>query len=591
MRAIRSKTSLRRYLAYVVVIVTTVFVVSLYAGNIVRRITYQQTISALTDAGNIILKYLTGHLPVDIDEAVKSVTPEHIRVTIIRQDGLVVGDTQADIEVLDNHSDRRELQDALFGGTGTSIRFSDSLGKNMIYVALPMVDLNGQNIVVRTSMAAQDVRSEISNIYLRLSLGAALFLLLITGLTLLWQRKMINPIDALRRAAEAYAGGDLDFYIRVKEPADLKMVADSMNEMARNLKNRITEITAQREELRTVLTSMVEGVIVLDSDLKIRELNPAALALTGSAAEETRGKSLLEAFRNTELHELAGKILSSGSIQEQDILLSGETEIHLQVHGSVLPHDSTRSSESSARLVLVLNDITRLMNLENMRRDFVANVSHELKTPITAVKGYLETLLDGALEDEKVNRKFTDAAAKQAERLNAIVEDLLSLSRLEHGSWTEDDLETCSLETIANNAIRACRIKILQKDVNAFIQCEEDLIVRVNPHLIEQAIVNLIDNAIKYSEQGSSIKILIEGRDNDAVFSIADEGIGIPAKDLPRVFERFYRVDKARSRELGGTGLGLAIVKHITMTHGGTVDAESTLGAGSKFSLLIPRIE
>jgi two-component system phosphate regulon sensor histidine kinase PhoR len=352
--------------------------------------------------------------------------------------------------------------------------------------------------------------------------------------------------------------------------------------MAATLRQRMSEVTTQRNELQAMLAGMVEGVIVLDKNLLIREINPSALRLAGRSIAEVQGASLLEVFRNTQLHDLARKALASGTPLEDTISLPGTRVLTLQVHATQLPEDG-------GRIVLVLNDITRLQALETVRRDFVANVSHELKTPITAVKGALETLLEGALqEDPEAARRFLQSAARQSDRLASIIDDLLSLSRLEQQEGEALERQDALLEGIARGAIQLCQAKADAKGIALELEAEAGLTAAVNPQLLEQALTNLIDNAIKYSSPGSTVWISLRHTAGGVALSVKDRGIGIPPKDLPRVFERFYRVDKARSRELGGTGLGLAIVKHIMLAHGGSVRAESEPGAGSTFTIELP---
>jgi len=327
---------------------------------------------------------------------------------------------------------------------------------------------------------------------------------------------------------------------------------------------------------------MVEGVIVLDKNLLIREINPSALRLAGRSIAEVQGSSLLEVFRNTRLHDLARGALAASTPLEDTITLPGGREVTLQVHASQLPEDG-------GRIVLVLNDITRLEALETVRRDFVANVSHELKTPITTVKGALETLLEGALEeDPAAARRFLQVAARHSDRLASIIDDLFSLSRLEQQEGAALEKQECVLEGIARGAMQVCQDKADARKVSLELQAEAGLVAVVNPQLLEQALTNLIDNAVKYSNPGSPVDISVRRTGAGIALTVRDRGMGIPAKDLPRVFERFYRVDKARSRELGGTGLGLAIVKHIVLAHGGTVQAESEPGAGSAFTIELP---
>jgi two-component system phosphate regulon sensor histidine kinase PhoR len=535
------KTLTRRYLAYLIIIAVTVIVVSLYAGNLTRRIAYRQTVKTLREAASIIMSTLFAEDVEDLDTFSSQVGTDSIRITFIGKDGTVAGDSQADISTLDNHADRVEIQGALKGHEGLSNRYSSSLKQDMVYMALPVFQYRNMSIVLRTSMAVQDIRRELKGIYLRIGLGGIIVLLIISLLTFLIERKMINPIPTLQKAAS---------------------------------------------ELQAVFSSMIEAVVVLDRELKIRDLNTSACRLIKTTLQKARGCSLLAIFRNTDLYAFAERTLSSGAPQEQNITMMIGGELHLQVHGARLSRDKQDGTVDG--IVLVLHDMTRLKALEDMRRDFVANVSHELKTPITTIKGYLETLLDGTLKEADTAERFVRIAAKNTDRLNAILDDLLSLSRLEQQNGGLKGVEECSLENIAAGAVQNCLPKATQKKISLKLECGEVFRAEVNPLLIEQALTNLIDNAVKYSETGSSVHITLEHRNEQIALSVKDHGIGIPREDLSRVFERFYRVDKARSRDLGGTGLGLAIVKHIALVHGGRVEAESTPGEGSSFTIILP---
>jgi len=571
---------LARYLHYPVIIAVTLLASGLIAGTLARRLSYRQTVESLAESARLAQAFL---LAGDLAEAArlcKRLGSERLRVTVIRVDGAVLGDSEADPAGLENHLDREELLAARQGRTGVAARFSASLGRRMLYLALPAVLHGDTSLVVRVSTAERNLQSELAGIYLRLALAGLILLGAVTALTLLVERRMIDPIAALQRAAGAFAAGELDHALHVSRPPDLKAVADSLNLMAAALRQRMAEVTSQRNQLQAMLAGMVEGVVVLDRSLQVREINPSALRLAGRGLAQGQGSSLLEVFRNTRLHDLARQALAGTAPLEDTITLPGPRPLTLQVHASQLP-------EEQGGVVLVLNDITRLEALETVRRDFVANVSHELKTPITAVKASLETLQGGALEeDPAIARSFLEVAVRHSERLASIVDDLLALSRLEHQEALEK--QACDLEEVARGALQVCQAKADSRGVALELEAEEGLRAAVNTQLLEQALSNLIDNAVKYSNPGSRVRVRLRRTASGTALEVQDHGIGIPKPDLPRVFERFYRVDKARSRELGGTGLGLAIVKHIVLAHGGSVQVQSELGTGSTFTILLP---
>jgi two-component system phosphate regulon sensor histidine kinase PhoR len=581
-----NRSKVRRYLGYFIIIALSVGVISLYSASLFRRDAYRRTVGIL-DRANVVTRNLMAHGGyASIDTFLNQVAVDDVRITVIRGDGVVVADSQADVKVLDNHATRPEINLALNGVPGQSKRFSDSLGLDMLYVALPIFELDGEGYVVRSSMSVQDIDRSVRAVVARIVLTGLLAFAAISFLSFLSERRLIAPFADIQKAAEEYSAGNLDYYLNVPSPQDARVVADTLNRMAGGLKEQIGEITLRRNELGAIFASMVEAVVVLDSELEVLQLNRSALRLIDADEMQAVGRNLIEVFRNTELYAFAEQTLRASGPLERSVTFSSDRDVVLQVHGTHLP-PSGREGKGDA-IVLVMNDITKIQKLENMRRDFVANVSHELKTPITTIKGYLETLADGAFEDDDTARRFLAIADKNADRLNAILDDLLSLSRLEQQGGEGLDFENCSLEAVAGSAIQACTPKAAEKRIALKLEAETGSKAEVNPRLTEQAITNLIDNAVKYSEVGSSVSVRVSGGHDRVRISVSDTGIGIPQKDIPRLFERFYRVDKARSRELGGTGLGLAIVKHIAIVHGGTVTVESELGRGSTFTLEVP---
>ncbi len=411
---------------------------------------------------------------------------------------------------------------------------------------------------------------------------------LLFGLT----RRSSMPLSEIQEIARRYARGNFDTSPELGMNFQFPEIAEAFGTMAAGLKKRMDVLVRQRNEQQAILVGMVEAVIVLNPSLEIVEANPAAAALMQVPPEEAKGRILIDLLRNPDLHTFAQATLSSGETREAEILLSGDPPRYLQVHGSFIRRPTVAGtgplSEDHARLVLVLHDITTLKTLERIRKDFVANVSHELKTPITSIKGFIETLKEGAAADPATAARFLTIVEKQTERMEAIIEDLLSLSRLEQGRGRPLAMERFDVESVCASSIDLVSDKAAKRGVKVRLSVPEGLSIRGNQSLIEQAILNLLDNAVKYSRDGGTVGLEVRAIGGCVEISVKDQGIGIPAKELPRIFERFYRVDRARSRELGGTGLGLAIVKHIALAHGGEVLVESTIGVGSTFTLKLP---
>ncbi|MCB2204058.1 cell wall metabolism sensor histidine kinase WalK [bacterium] len=508
------------------------------------------------------------------------------RITIILPDGLVVADSERDPATMDNHATRPEVQRALNGQIGTSTRFSATLQMNTMYAAIPLRE-GGELIgVLRTAVPVKRAEENVSALQLQIVMGGLFITLLAALISLVLSRRITRPIEQLKDGAHRFAEGDLDFRLPEPNSEELSELAEVMNTMAEQLQDRISIIVQQHSQQDAVLYSMIEGVLAFDTDERLININRSAAELLKVDPEKVRGKSIQEVVRNVGLQRFVEEALSANDNTEGYVTLVDDVERFLQVHGSILKDDAGMP----IGLLVVLNDVTELRTLENVRRDFVANVSHELKTPITSIKGFVETLLDGAINDRDDALRFLGIVSRQADRLNAIIEDLLSLSRIEQAGDTEEiSLAPGSVHDALQSAMQVCQHDAEQKNIILQLDCDGDISARMNPPLLEQALVNLVNNAIKYSEAGKRVWLSAAVDDMQKVhISVRDEGYGIEAEHLPRLFERFYRIDKARSRKMGGTGLGLAIVKHIAQAHHGVVTVESSPGSGSKFTIIIP---
>ncbi|MCL5270238.1 MAG: ATP-binding protein [bacterium] len=516
-----------------------------------------------------------------------------LRITIIRPDGVVLADSEENPAIMENHADRPEIRAALAGRAlpGGEVRHSNTLGVDMLYTA-EVVRRDGQALwVVRTAQPIKAVDAAI-DLLLRSLWQGVLVAAVIAGLVgLYFSRRISRPIQTIQRLAERYAKGDFSRRIHLDGPEELTALADSMNRMASQLDERIREVTRERNEREAILTGMREGVLAVDLDERLLMINRAAAAMLGIAGADSVGESIQTVVRNAELQRFLRKVLADESPSDVESQLHAPGGRLLQAESAPLKDEMG----AVAGRLIVLSDITRLHHLEDLRREFVANVSHELRTPVTSIKGFIETLRDGAYQDPENARNFLEILARQADRLNSIIEDLLSLSRIERDAESADlsrpggiEMGATGVRPILEAAAEHYRARLAEKEIRLNLDCPTDLRARANGRLLEQAVGNLLDNAIKYSEPGASIDLLGERAGGEVVIRVRDHGCGIDAKHLPRLFERFYRVDPARSRRLGGTGLGLAIVKHIAQAHRGSVDVESEPGAGSTFTIRLP---
>ncbi|MGA2064656.1 MAG: ATP-binding protein [Thermoguttaceae bacterium] len=408
---------------------------------------------------------------------------------------------------------------------------------------------------------------------------------LVAGVSFRAARRISGPLDDLRQGAERFARGELQHRLSGSETEEIDRLAAAMNRMAEQLDERMRTILRRQNEQEAMLSSMEEGVLAVDNEGTVLSANDACARLLEARGAALRGRPLYEVLRKPPLVRFVETALASPSPVDEDLRSYGPEERWLSAHGT--PLCDARGRKIGA--LVVFHDITRLRHLENVRRDFVANVSHELRTPITSIKGFVETLLDEGLGDPTAALRFLGIVLRQVNRLDAIIQDLLLLSRIERGA--EDQVierGSESLGEVLHSAAEMCQRKADDKAVRLVVECPDDLLGRINGPLVEQAVTNLVDNAVKYSDSGSAVRIEGDRQDGSLIIRVRDTGCGIAAQHQPRLFERFYRVDKARSRELGGTGLGLAIVKHIVAAHQGSVEVRSAVGQGSTFTVRLP---
>jgi len=535
---------------------------------------------------NQVTPLLTDGDAAAVDRLLKFLGPlTNTRYTLILPNGQVLADSERESDQLDNHADRPEIQEALRAGFGTSRRLSYTLGEKMIYAARPLIPQDEVVGVLRAAVPVTFVDQTLHRIYLQIAGGGLLIVLVTAVLSLVLIHRLSQPLEEIKRGAERLAAGDLSAKLSVPPTDELGSLAEALNHMAAQLDDRFRTILRQRQEQEAILSSMVEGVIAVDNHDHLITLNKAGGRLLQVDPQAVQNLSLPEVIRNKDLQRFLAQTRTAVRPMEGEIVLPVSGDRFIQVHGSTLRDPQGQS----IGVLLVLNDVTRLRRLERVRRDFVANVSHELRTPITSIKGFVETLLGGALAEPENAVGFLKIIARQADRLNQIIEDLLTLSRIEQ---EEDEgkvaLKSERLRPVLLAAVQVSEMRAADKHIKLVLECPPDLQVPMNAPLLEGALVNLIDNAVKYSPADSTVTIDTEVAPEKVVIRVQDQGRGISPQHLPRLFERFYRVDPSRSRKMGGTGLGLAIVKHIAQAHGGWVSVDSQLEQGSVFAIHLP---
>jgi two-component system phosphate regulon sensor histidine kinase PhoR len=519
-----------------------------------------------------------------------------LRISVILASGQVIADTGEELARLEPHRtpDRYEVLAALQGETGQALRYSRTLRRSMLYVAVPMWRLgeNGPEVIgaVRTALPLSDIQKVLDAVYRRIITGTVLLALLAGLAHLLVARRLTRQVAPtlreIRDGMEAWESGEWRRGIPASEVREVEDLAGAMSRMTADVNRRLQSVTDQRNELEAIFLSMLEGVLAIDGTGRVVGMNDACARMLGVEAARAQGQSIEETFRSPALQRLVGEALQRREPIEGEVVLQDAEERVLEVRGTPWRN----AAGANAGVVLVLHDVTRLRRLETMRRDFVANVSHELRTPITAIRGAAEVLAEGRVGLDATAASFLKIIERQSARLNSVIEDLLRLSGIERRAEGEGIvLEEAPLEPVLNGAVQACAARAAEKGIDVAAACPAELQARIDPELLENAVVNLVDNAIRYSESGSVVRVTAAAEPDAIVIAVRDEGCGIDPRHHERIFERFYLVDPARSREAGGTGLGLSIVKHIVQAHGGSVTVESAVGKGSTFRLRLPR--
>jgi two-component system phosphate regulon sensor histidine kinase PhoR len=561
-----------------------------YAVAMLRPLPQVQTEQELRSVTPLLADLLRDDLlrndPVALSASVDRISDTSgLRITLVDLEGAVLADSHHDSEQMESHRFREEIDDAIQTGAGSRTRFSRTLGTDMMYYAHLVRDGEQPIVVLRTSKPLTTVNAELAHVLRLIGLAAVLLILLTLGVTYWVSRRVSASVKSLADAASRFAAGDLSHRITPPPGRELASLGDALNDMAGRLASQFDQLETQRAGHRAILQSMSNGVIALDLKQQIITVNHAAEAMFSLDAKRDRGRLLQEVIRQPTLHQLVRGALHGPTRGTAEFQLDDARRTTIRVVSQAL----VDSDDKVKGLLLLFDDVTELRKLESLRADFASNVSHELRTPVTNIKGYVETLQEVGWEDAEQANRFLEIIRKNSGRLMAIIEDVMALSTLEQPGTRESiELTTTPLATIVGAAISQFEMHARDKGIAVLNRVSPDLKPLVQPQLIEQAVGNLISNAIKYSPARTQVSIDAESIDGEVILSIRDQGAGIAPAHIPRLFERFYRIDKARSRDLGGTGLGLAIVKHIALVHGGRIEVVSEIGKGSTFSLHLP---
>jgi two-component system, OmpR family, phosphate regulon sensor histidine kinase PhoR len=505
-----------------------------------------------------------------------------VRVTVISAEGQVLADSQSETSTMESHAGRPEVKDALQKGEGRSIRNSVSVREQLLYYAVREYLPGNVPVIVRLALPMQGFRDPLWRFRRNLWLWS-LLIFLVAGAFALWMsRSYTERIERLREFSRRVAEGDFRSLASDGKGDSLEALGSSLNQTATRLDRTIRTLTEERNLSAAILGSMVEGVAVVNGTERLVFTNPGFAEILGLDVPPVSGSALLEVVRQTELIEAVRRVLAGEPRVEAEIATGT-----LRQHFFAATVASVRAGETSGA-VIVLHDITALRKLERIRRDFVANVSHEFRTPLTAIQGFAETLIGGAIDDPQNRERFLGIILEHSRRLARLTEDLLKLSQMD-AEKLELETRPASVAQLVEACFETAQRRANEKELSLSLNLPSQLPdVAADSRRIQEVLQNLLDNATQYTLPGGKIVLSAEARNDEVVFTVADTGIGIPQADQPRIFERFYRVDVARSREAGGTGLGLSIARHLVEAHGGRIWVESELGAGSKFHFSIP---
>ncbi|WKY46736.1 ATP-binding protein [Eubacteriaceae bacterium ES3] len=577
----------RLILALTIVSVISILTCGIFAAISYRDNYYENTKQRLVQD----IDYVSGSLLSDFLETGKTEELEafsnstYIRMTIVERDGTVLYDSLKDASEMENHQYRPEIIGAFSGEISSEARYSNTLLDDMLYVAAPYYNDVGEiSGVIRLAMPLNALDTAvfemINNIIFVLLATIIATLILVT----FFVNRELRPLDEVSVFAEEIAAGQFGNEMTMIREDEIGELVESLNQMSRQLKGFFEEMDHKNSELTSILSSMNHGVIAIDDENYIVHLNDSGKKLLNIRDQgDLTGKNILEVYRESFMYELMVKLDETGT---DKVRFESRLNDNQVIRVSVNPMIENKSEITGH--IIVLEDITLIKNLEKMRRDFVANVSHELKTPITTIKGFIETIKENDIKDQETLDRFYNIIFEESNRLSRLVSDILVLSQLENNSGFEKEEQLLNIHDEVHQVFDLLAIGAREKQIQLELSGNANTKIRFKPDEFRQMMINLVDNGIKYSEANGKLEVSVDESESQIEILVKDQGFGIPEKDIDRIFERFYRVDKSRSKEKGGTGLGLAIVKHIIINNKGTVRVESRAGKGTTFFISFP---
>ncbi|EAH2780447.1 two-component system histidine kinase PnpS [Listeria monocytogenes] len=580
-------------LSFFILFFVVMVIVGVFSGELMKSTYLNMKENQLEDDAKILLQTTNmENLDLDKDAATiqKSLDPlgEDIdaRITVIDSKGDVVADTKKDPEKLDNHMNRPEVTDILKKGesVGISIRESDSLGYSMLYVAVPVKHQGKTDGVLRISISLESVDAAVAKLWGNLALIFGIALVIIAAISVFIARKITRPVREIIEVSTDLANHKYDSRIHGKISGELQDLSISVNILAESLETQMFEIKQNEQRLNAIVQNLVSGVMLINVDKQVIMTNRTMYQILGET--EITGKPFYEVIKSFALSQLIEATFETKTIQQKEIILYFPREMILDASVSPILGENGEITG----IILLLHDITQIRHLENVRSEFVTNVSHELKTPVTALKGFAETLLDGAMYDEVLLKKFLTIIKEESDRLHRLIMDILALSRIEQNPVAEN-VELVDVDEVIEQSARTIFEMATEKNIRVTIpeKTSAYVMIETDRDKLQQIVINLLSNAINYTPVDGKVEVKLIEQEAEVIIEVTDNGIGIPAKDIDRVFERFYRVDKARSRHSGGTGLGLSIVKHLVENCGGRIEVESQEEVGSTFRVTLPK--
>ncbi|KQX45916.1 MULTISPECIES: two-component system histidine kinase PnpS [unclassified Paenibacillus] len=515
------------------------------------------------------------------------------RLTYVRADGKVLGDSDQRPEQMDNHLNRPEIASAAANGVGYVTRYSDTLKENMLYAAIPVKNEAQETTgFLRISMSLEQVGKSIRSLWYFLISGLIILFLIAGIVSYRIAKGITHPIEKMTKVAQQITNMNYQSRVPAYSNDEVGQLGQAINRMSESLQQQMARIQENERRLQGVMENMMSGIMMIDREERIMLLNPAAEYILGFSSQELLGKKYNEAKQQFEFTKLIQECIETQDPIRDEMVFYYPAERILDIHLSPIAHED----EEWSGVLIVIHDITAVRRLERMRSEFVANVSHELKTPIAAVKGFAETLLAGALNDKETAVSFLQIIFDESERLNRLIGDILELSKIE-SKRIPMNFSPIYLPEFLERSLSVLRKEAEKKHIELSMLVDDDIYIEADEDRLRQIIINLLSNGIAYTHDGGKVKVRVEPLDMNADgdyerlrLIVSDTGMGIPKKDLPRIFERFYRVDKARSRSSGGTGLGLSIVKHLVELHKGTIRVDSEVGVGTRFTIELPVI-